>query len=135
MIICFLTFKFYVSKLKYGVPVTLIAEAVFARCLSALKQERVMASKILPAPTKNANECIRDGKRFRDQVGRVFFSLWSYFNLNFHNLLRHYMHQRLLVTPKVLCFWLRQARNSNGIWIMALLQWCGAVDVNCWVPQ
>ena len=30
-----------------GTPVTLIGEAVFARCLSALKSERVSASKIL----------------------------------------------------------------------------------------
>jgi hypothetical protein len=30
-----------------GTPVTLIGEAVFARCLSALKDERVQASKIL----------------------------------------------------------------------------------------
>ena len=30
-----------------GTPVTLIGEAVFARCLSSLKDERVSASKIL----------------------------------------------------------------------------------------
>jgi 6-phosphogluconate dehydrogenase len=32
-----------------GVPVTLIGEAVFARCLSAMKDERVAASKVLTA--------------------------------------------------------------------------------------
>lgn len=36
-----------ISALDLGVPVTLIGEAVFARCLSALKNERVKASKIL----------------------------------------------------------------------------------------
>ncbi|CAH2035550.1 unnamed protein product, partial [Iphiclides podalirius] len=36
-----------ISSLEYGVPVTLIGEAVFARCLSSLKDERVRASKIL----------------------------------------------------------------------------------------
>jgi 6-phosphogluconate dehydrogenase len=41
-----------VSSLDLGVPVTLIAEATFARCLSALKEERVKASKVLPKPTK-----------------------------------------------------------------------------------
>ena len=30
-----------------GIPLTLIGEAVFARCLSAVKEERVKASKIL----------------------------------------------------------------------------------------
>lgn len=39
-----------VAALNYGVPVTLIGEAVFSRCLSALKPERVNASKLLPHP-------------------------------------------------------------------------------------
>ncbi|HEY9139775.1 MAG TPA: decarboxylating NADP(+)-dependent phosphogluconate dehydrogenase [Bryobacteraceae bacterium] len=38
------------SSLELGVPVTLIGEAVFARCLSAMKADRVAASKILSAP-------------------------------------------------------------------------------------
>ncbi|XP_041986624.1 6-phosphogluconate dehydrogenase, decarboxylating [Aricia agestis] len=40
-----------ISALEYGVPVTLIGEAVFARCLSALKDERELASKTLPGPS------------------------------------------------------------------------------------
>ncbi len=39
-----------VEALDQGQPLTLIAEAVFARCLSALKEERVDASKLLPGP-------------------------------------------------------------------------------------
>ena len=39
-----------ISSLDLGMPVTLIAEAVFARTLSALKDERVAASAILPGP-------------------------------------------------------------------------------------
>ena len=39
-----------VSSLDLGIPVTLIGEAVYARCLSAMKEERVEASKILSAP-------------------------------------------------------------------------------------
>jgi 6-phosphogluconate dehydrogenase len=39
-----------VSSLDLGIPVTLIAEAVYARCLSALKEERVAASKVLTGP-------------------------------------------------------------------------------------
>ncbi|MGB7759932.1 MAG: decarboxylating NADP(+)-dependent phosphogluconate dehydrogenase [Bryobacteraceae bacterium] len=38
------------SSLELGVPVTLIGEAVFARCLSAMKADRVAASKILSGP-------------------------------------------------------------------------------------
>src|SRR5690348_10579389 len=39
-----------VSALDLGMPVTLIGEAVFARCLSALKDERVLTSKVLSGP-------------------------------------------------------------------------------------
>jgi 6-phosphogluconate dehydrogenase len=44
-----------ITALDQGVPVTLIVEAVFARCLSALKQDRVDASKVLPKPNVPAN--------------------------------------------------------------------------------
>lgn len=36
------------NALDLGIPLTLIGEAVFARCLSARKEERVRASKVLP---------------------------------------------------------------------------------------
>ncbi|NLX25532.1 MAG: decarboxylating NADP(+)-dependent phosphogluconate dehydrogenase [Lentisphaerae bacterium] len=39
-----------VSALDLGQPLTLIGEAVFARCLSALKAERVEAAKVLSGP-------------------------------------------------------------------------------------
>lgn len=39
-----------ISALDLGMPLTLIAEAVFARCLSAQKDERVKASKVLKGP-------------------------------------------------------------------------------------
>jgi len=39
-----------ISALEYGMPVTLIGESVFARCLSSLKDEREKASTILQGP-------------------------------------------------------------------------------------
>ena len=39
-----------VSALDMGIPANAIAEAVFARCLSALKEERVAAAKVLKGP-------------------------------------------------------------------------------------
>ena len=41
-----------IEALEQGIPLTLIVEAVFARSLSALKDERVAASKILQGPAK-----------------------------------------------------------------------------------
>ncbi len=42
-----------INALELGIPLTLIGEAVFARCLSALKDERVKASSIINGPTTN----------------------------------------------------------------------------------
>lgn len=41
-----------ISALDAGIPVTLIVEAVFARSLSALKDERLAASKVLKGPAQ-----------------------------------------------------------------------------------
>jgi len=53
--------------LEIGIPLTLIGEAVFARCLSALKQERVNAAKLLSGPKPsfkgNKNDFINDLKQ------------------------------------------------------------------------
>jgi 6-phosphogluconate dehydrogenase len=40
-----------IAALDLGIPLTLIGEAVFSRCLSAVKEERVIASKILSGPS------------------------------------------------------------------------------------
>ncbi len=40
-----------INALDLGMPLTLISEAVFARCLSAMKEDRVNASKRLQGPT------------------------------------------------------------------------------------
>jgi len=45
-----------INSLDLGIPVTLISEAVYARCLSALKDERVAASKMLGGPRAKFSE-------------------------------------------------------------------------------
>jgi 6-phosphogluconate dehydrogenase len=59
-----------VSALDLGMPVTLIGEAVFGRCLSALKEERVEASKILNGPAKPP---IPDKAQFIEDVRRALY--------------------------------------------------------------
>jgi len=44
-----------VAALDLGIPLTLIGEAVFSRCLSAIKDERVKASKTLKGPSVSFN--------------------------------------------------------------------------------
>jgi 6-phosphogluconate dehydrogenase len=60
-----------VSALDLGMPVTLIGEAVFARCLSAIKDERVAASKVLTAPKRQAE--ITNRKAFIEDVRRALY--------------------------------------------------------------
>lgn len=43
-----------INAAELGMPLTLIGEAVFARCLSALKEERVRASKMIKGPVQVA---------------------------------------------------------------------------------
>jgi 6-phosphogluconate dehydrogenase len=59
------------SALDLGMPVTLIGEAVFARCLSALKDERVAASKVLQGPTHSQDS--QDKQSFIEDVRRALY--------------------------------------------------------------
>jgi len=60
-----------ISALDTGQPVTLIGESVFARCLSALKDERVAASKILEGPGKQPS--VGDRSAFIEDVRRALY--------------------------------------------------------------
>ncbi len=57
--------------LDLGVPSTLVTEAVYARCLSALKQPRENASKILKGPTQKYTG---DKKAFIDAVRHALYA-------------------------------------------------------------
>jgi 6-phosphogluconate dehydrogenase len=59
-----------ISALELGTPVTLIGEAVFARCLSALKDERVKASAVLTGPKLAVSQ---DRKTFIADVRRALY--------------------------------------------------------------
>jgi len=60
-----------ISALDLGMPVTLIGESVFARCLSALKDERVQASKVLQGPKKVLT--ISEKEAFIEDVRRALY--------------------------------------------------------------
>jgi 6-phosphogluconate dehydrogenase len=59
-----------------GVPTTLITEAVFARTLSALKEQRVRASKVLTGPAGEPKEfrLSADREDFVNQVRKALFA-------------------------------------------------------------
>ena len=61
-----------ISALDHGVPLTLIGEAVFARCLSAQKDERVAASGILSGPA--AVKFDGDRKEILEDLRKALFA-------------------------------------------------------------
>jgi len=60
-----------ISALDMGIPLTLVVEAVLARALSALKDERVAASKILSGPTP---EISRGKQAFLDDLQEALYA-------------------------------------------------------------
>ena len=61
-----------ISALEYGMPVTLIGESVFARCLSSLKDEREKASTILHGPENTKYE--GDKKEFVEAIRQALYA-------------------------------------------------------------
>ena len=61
-----------ISALEMGVPLTLIGEAVMARFLSALKDERIAASSILSGPLEPAS--VGDQKAFVDDIREALYA-------------------------------------------------------------
>lgn len=61
-----------IASLDQGVPLTLIGEAVFARCLSAQKEERVKASNLLAGPPRP--RFTGDRETFLEDLRRALFS-------------------------------------------------------------
>ncbi|HOV98311.1 MAG TPA: decarboxylating NADP(+)-dependent phosphogluconate dehydrogenase [Bacteroidota bacterium] len=61
-----------VTALDLGIPMTMVSEAVFARCLSALKDERVIASKILKGPAKK--KFTGSKKKFIEDIRKALYA-------------------------------------------------------------
>jgi 6-phosphogluconate dehydrogenase len=57
--------------LDHGVPSTLVTEAVYARCLSAMKDSRVRASKVLKGPSAKYQG---DRKKFIEQIRHALYA-------------------------------------------------------------
>ncbi|KAM3717218.1 6-phosphogluconate dehydrogenase, decarboxylating [Dirofilaria immitis] len=63
-----------IVALNYGVPLTLIGEAVFARCLSSLKDDRVAAAKILPGPNPDKAGIVGDKNAFCEHIRKALYA-------------------------------------------------------------
>lgn len=63
-----------VNALDLGMPVTLIAEAVLARCLSSIKSERTEASKILEYHSESGGKFEGDKQEFIDKLMQALYA-------------------------------------------------------------
>ncbi|KOS20994.1 6-phosphogluconate dehydrogenase [Escovopsis weberi] len=63
-----------VSALDLGMPVTLIAEAVLARCLSAIKEERVAASHKLQYVARGSGKFEGDKEQFLEDLEQALYA-------------------------------------------------------------
>ncbi|MGA3144936.1 MAG: decarboxylating NADP(+)-dependent phosphogluconate dehydrogenase [Verrucomicrobiota bacterium] len=59
------------SSQELGIPITLIAEAVYARCVSAMKEERVAAAKKLKGPKPTIKG---DQKKFIEAIRQALYA-------------------------------------------------------------
>jgi 6-phosphogluconate dehydrogenase len=65
-----------INSLEMGVPITLMAEAVYARCVSALKEERVKAARKLKGPNP-AIPSARNAKKRAKLIDEVRQALYA----------------------------------------------------------
>jgi 6-phosphogluconate dehydrogenase len=65
-----------INSLEMGVPITLMAEAVYARCVSALKEERVKAARKLKGPNPSIPAARNAKKRAKliDEVRQALYA-------------------------------------------------------------
>ncbi|MBR3271677.1 MAG: decarboxylating NADP(+)-dependent phosphogluconate dehydrogenase, partial [Clostridia bacterium] len=61
-----------IAALDAGVPLTLIGEAVFSRCLSAMKEERVEAAKVFPKGDTKISDV--DKKAFIEDIRKALYA-------------------------------------------------------------
>ena len=66
------------SALDLGMPQTLITEAVYARYISAMKKERVQASKVLPQPENQVPEVDKQATIEKIRKALYFSKIMSY---------------------------------------------------------
>jgi 6-phosphogluconate dehydrogenase len=65
-----------INSQELGVPITLMAEAVYARCVSALKEERLKAARKLKGPRPNVNAAKKEvsKKAFIEDVKSALYA-------------------------------------------------------------
>ena len=66
-----------INSQELGIPITLMAEAVYARCVSALKDERVLASENLNGPSPMLTEVAADPEKKKAFIEDIRQALYA----------------------------------------------------------
>ena len=82
-----------ISSQELGIPITLMAEAVYARCVSAMKEERVAAAKKLKGPKPPSRATRRNSSK---------------------TSARRFTPRRSSATRRATCSCARRRRNTTG---------------------
>ena len=60
-----------ISSQELGIPITLIAEAVYSRCVSAMKEQRVQAAKVFKRPNSKISG---DRSQFTEEIRKALYA-------------------------------------------------------------
>ena len=115
-----------INALDLGMPVTLIGEAVFARCLSSLKQERIRASEKLDGPTPKFEG---DKQKFLDNLEQALYASKIISYAQGFMLIQNVSSIRYLPNIHLSDILLRLPRSTDGNSTSHLLHSCGVEDV------
>ena len=66
-----------INSQDLGIPITLMAEAVFSRCISALKEERVKAARKLKGPRPNLTSIAANPERKKQFIEDIKSALYA----------------------------------------------------------
>lgn len=115
-----------INALDLGMPVTLIGEAVFARCLSSIKDERGRASKILGGPKPQFSG---DKQAFIDNLEQALYASKIVSYCQGFMLIQDVSLSSplgiLSLFMRLTVLLLRRLNNTNGSSINLLLHLCG----------
>lgn len=115
-----------INALDLGMPVTLIGEAVFARCLSSLKEERGRAAKVLEGPKP---EFTGNKQEFVDNLEQALYASKIISYAQGFMLIQNVRTTSPIVPSFVLMLSLRLPKNTAGSLTSRRLHSCGVVVV------
>ena len=116
-----------INALDLGIPLTLVGEAVFARCLSSVKEERTRASKVLEFVGRQ-EKFEGNKEQFLDDLEQALYASKIISYAQGFMLMQHVRY--FLFTTLHLLTFSRLPRSTTGSSTSHPLPLCGVVDAS-----